>query len=277
MFKIGEFSKLTQVTVRMLRYYDEIDLLKPSKIDENNGYRLYAIDQVPELQKILMLRDARFSINEIKDIMNNWDKDTLINHLEDKVKEIEKNIAIEKKRSLDIQKSISDIKESDDEFHYAVKIKQIPAMNVLSLRRIVPDFYAEGILWADIYKYIEEHHIELMPGTEGNIAIYHDSEYRDDGVDIEVCVHVKRLDKSNSTFKFYELPEVEYMASMMVYGPYSNIKQAFYSFFYWLKKHDEYEMKGLSRQIGHRGEHNEENPDHYLTEIQIPVSKRNQK
>ncbi|MDF9823849.1 DNA-binding transcriptional MerR regulator [Breznakia sp. PF5-3] len=156
MFKIGEFSKLTQVTVRMLRYYDEIDLLKPSKIDENNGYRLYAIDQVPELQKILMLRDARFSINEIKDIMNNWDKDTLINHLEDKVKEIEKNIAIEKKRSRDIQKSISDIKESDDEFHYAVKIKQIPAMNVLSLRRIVPDFYAEGILWAEIYKYIED-------------------------------------------------------------------------------------------------------------------------
>jgi len=45
MFKIGEFSKLTQVSIRMLRYYDETGLLKPAQIDQFTGYRSYSVDQ----------------------------------------------------------------------------------------------------------------------------------------------------------------------------------------------------------------------------------------
>lgn len=47
MFKIGEFSKLTQVSIRMLRYYDENNLLKPAKTDPFTGYRLYSVEQIP--------------------------------------------------------------------------------------------------------------------------------------------------------------------------------------------------------------------------------------
>ena len=48
MFKIGEFSKLTQVTIRMLRHYDEIGLLKPAFVDEWTGYRMYSVEQVSQ-------------------------------------------------------------------------------------------------------------------------------------------------------------------------------------------------------------------------------------
>ena len=51
MFKIGEFSKLTQVSIRMLRYYDENDLLKPAQTDPFSGYRLYSVEQIPRLQR----------------------------------------------------------------------------------------------------------------------------------------------------------------------------------------------------------------------------------
>ena len=47
MFKIGEFSKLSQVSIRMLRYYDEMGLLKPDRIDTFTGYRLYSAAQCP--------------------------------------------------------------------------------------------------------------------------------------------------------------------------------------------------------------------------------------
>ena len=57
MFRIGEFSKLTQVSVRMLRYYDEMELLKPAKVDKWTGHRLYSVEQIPHLNKILYLRD----------------------------------------------------------------------------------------------------------------------------------------------------------------------------------------------------------------------------
>jgi DNA-binding transcriptional MerR regulator len=53
MFKIGDFSRLSQISVKTLRYYDEIGLLKPSKVDQFTGYRLYSADQLPRLNYIL--------------------------------------------------------------------------------------------------------------------------------------------------------------------------------------------------------------------------------
>ena len=55
MFRIGEFSRLTQVSVRMLRHYDEVGLLRPAQIDEATGYRLYSVQQIPMVQKIVLL------------------------------------------------------------------------------------------------------------------------------------------------------------------------------------------------------------------------------
>ena len=59
MFKIGEFSKLTQVSIRMLRYYDEMGIFKPEKVDTFTGYRMYSASQIPTLQKIIILRDIK--------------------------------------------------------------------------------------------------------------------------------------------------------------------------------------------------------------------------
>ncbi len=72
MFKIGEFSKLTQVSIRMLRYYDETGLLKPAEIDKFTGYRLYSTEQIPVLNKIIFLRDLGFTVSEIMDALNHW-------------------------------------------------------------------------------------------------------------------------------------------------------------------------------------------------------------
>ena len=60
MFRIGEFSRLTQVTVRMLRYYDETGLLRPAMVDPRTGYRLYETRQIPRLNQIIYLRGQRF-------------------------------------------------------------------------------------------------------------------------------------------------------------------------------------------------------------------------
>lgn len=69
MFKIGEFSKITQVSIRMLRYYDEQKLLMPCKVDPSTGYRLYSASQIDELGRIVMLRDMGFSIKEMQKLL----------------------------------------------------------------------------------------------------------------------------------------------------------------------------------------------------------------
>ena len=65
MFRIGEFSKLTQVSIRMLRYYDEAGILTPAEVDKWTGHRLYSVEQIPRLNKILYLRDSGLNVSEI--------------------------------------------------------------------------------------------------------------------------------------------------------------------------------------------------------------------
>ena len=75
MYRIGEFSYLYKLTIKTLRYYDEIDLFKPSYKEPYTGYRYYSEDQKEELEHILKLKDYGFTLEEIKDLkthMSMW-------------------------------------------------------------------------------------------------------------------------------------------------------------------------------------------------------------
>ena len=98
MFKIGEFSKLTQVSIRMLRYYDEMGLLKPAAIDPWTGYRLYGVKQIPVLNKIVYLRDAGFQVAEIAKALQAPDEQTFLAQLERKDGQIEQQIQAEQEQ-----------------------------------------------------------------------------------------------------------------------------------------------------------------------------------
>lgn len=275
MLKIGEFSKLTKVSVRMLHYYDDVGLLKPVKIDATTGYRLYSVLQVPTLQKIIMLRDFDFQVSEIEEALNNWSDDILTARLYLKIKEKQNIILQEQKQINNIEFAIESIKKKKLDIHYNVIIKKIPAKTVLSLRKIIPTYHHEGILWKEIFDYIQKNHIEISKQSDNTIAIYHDDDYKDTEVDVEVSVLVKKIQNSTEPFQFKQLNEVNTMACMMVRGTYSNLAMAYQTFVFWLDEHPKYEMNGLTRQICHRDHTNEENEEDYLTEIQIPVRIKN--
>ena len=69
MFKIGDFSKLSRVSIRMLRHYDQIGLFKPAYIDPESSYRYYAADQLPRLNRILALKDLGFPLEQIASLL----------------------------------------------------------------------------------------------------------------------------------------------------------------------------------------------------------------
>ena len=88
MYKIGEFSTLNNITIKTLRYYDEINLLKPSIVDKYTGYRYYSDDQIKDINNIKHYKDLGLSLEEIKDLLNNNNKDILTNKKNDITKEI---------------------------------------------------------------------------------------------------------------------------------------------------------------------------------------------
>ena len=267
MFRIGEFSKLTQVSVRMLRYYDEAGLLKPAEVDRWTGHRLYSVEHIPRLDRIRYLRDSGFLISEIA-LALEMDDHALLVSLNKKCLEIEQAIQKEQERLLKIAVAKEEIQGSKSELHYHISMKSIPACQVLSLRRTVPTYYSEGDLWKELSAFAEKEEIEISSDT---FTIYHDTEYREQDVDMELCAPVKKAGENREPFCFRMTEAVPAMASTMVYGEFSNIKKAYLAFAKWLQKNSNYQMSAPVRQIVHRGPWNENAPAKYLTELQIPV------
>ena len=272
MFRIGEFSRLAQISVRMLRYYDKNDLLKPEKVDDFTGYRYYSPNQIRDLHKIIFLRDLGYNTTEISNALKNWNRDFIYKQMENKKLEIEKNIQKEKFKVTRLKKLIKNIENERFSINYDFNIKKIPDFMVLSLRKTVPDYFCEGILWKELYEFIENNKIKL-PVNPYDFAVYHDLEYKESNVDIEVCAVVEKAEKDQNSFTFHKIKGVETMACTMVFGPYEKIASAFLGFIEWISEQPEYRMAGKNRQICHRGPWNEKDPSKYLTEIQIPLKK----
>lgn len=270
MFRIGEFSKLTQVSVRMLRYYDETGLLKPAEVDTWTGYRMYSVEQIPTLNKIKYLRDSGFNVSEIAAALSNDNSTLIIELLEKKQHEIKKNMQLEQEKLVKIETAKHELLNGKNEIHYNVSIKSIPSYYVLSLRKIIPNYYAEGELWKELSDFAKGRNLDL---SEETFSIYYDEDYREENVDVELCAKANKAGQDTESFKFYYTKPVPMMACTMVYGDFSNIATAYTVFANWLQKNSQYTMYGENRQIVHRGPWNEEDPKKYLTEIQIPLKK----
>ncbi len=90
LYKIGEFAKLTNIPVKTLRYYDEINLLKPEEIDLFSGYRYYGDKQKEDLEIILALKEAGFSLEEIKKNKDNYSDEIMLKKKETLLREQER-------------------------------------------------------------------------------------------------------------------------------------------------------------------------------------------
>ncbi|MBA4700215.1 MerR family transcriptional regulator [Faecalicatena contorta] len=267
MFRIGEFSKLTQVSIRMLRYYDEVGLFKPAEIDKWTEHRKYSVEQIPVLNRIIFLRDSGFNVSEIAKILDKKE-DFFIEQLDMKYAEIENAIQAEQEKLQKIELAKNEILNSKSEIHYNISIKSIPSYQVLSLRRKIPNYYAEGTLWQELSTFAEQHQIQISSNT---FSIYHDTEYKETNVDVELCAPVKKNGNNAGEFLYRNTKPIPIMACTMVYGDFSNIAGAYIAFAEWLQKNSQYQMTGETRQIVHRGPWNECNPEKYLIELQIPL------
>ena len=154
--------------------------------------------------------------------------------------------------------------------HVNVMIKSIPAYPVLSLRRVLHDYMAEGELWRDLAGIAERNQMPVSKNAL-SFAVYHEGNERSDGVDVEVCTVVDELGEGREGALYRITEQVPHMVCAMVCGPFDNIRQGYNALAAWLSAHRLYQMDGLIRQICHRGPWNETDPAAYLTEIQVPV------
>ena len=156
MLKIGYFSKLSRISVRMLRHYDDIGLLKPKVVDKWTGYRYYDEAQLIAAGKIQMLKDLGFGLSMIKELLaDSEDSDKIGNLLKAKQKDLITEESELREQIKLIDNAIKNLKKEGDFMNYIVNLKTIPELYVASVRKIIPEYTAEGTLWSILTKEIQ--------------------------------------------------------------------------------------------------------------------------
>lgn len=268
MYRIGEFSKIGKVTVKTLRYYDGVGLLKPDRVDENTGYRVYSTKQLLELHNIQSLRQIGLPIPEIMLILSGYDRQFVLEqHRREVLAELE-----ELKRKLSRINYLLSGQEVE-KMDYQATIKEIPSCTVYSKVMNVPNYDAYFELIPEIGRKLLEKYSDLKCATPAYCFIaYLDEEYKEEDINVEFCEAVTEAREDFDDIVFKEVPPVT-VVSVMHKGPYSDLRNAYAFAFDWVEKNG-YSIGDSPRENYIDGIWNKQSEEDWLTEIQIPIMKK---
>ncbi|MEO1287455.1 MAG: GyrI-like domain-containing protein [Chloroflexota bacterium] len=270
MFKIGDFSKLSQVSSKALRYYDNIGLLKPAHVDSFSGYRYYTVDQLPRLNRIVALKELGFSLDQITQLLDeNLSLAQLQGMLRMKQAEIERQIADEQQRLLRVQARLQQIECENTSSAYDVVTRQVVPMTIASIRDRVPDYSHVGHLFHHLFAVLGKQQVQA---TGSPFVRYHDGEHREDDPDIEACMAIEASVIEHEHITVSKLPAVQ-IATTIHTGHYTTLSAAYGALMTWIAGND-YDIILPNREVYLRGPALNRSPETYVTEIQFPISKR---
>jgi DNA-binding transcriptional MerR regulator len=282
MFKIGDFSKLGQVSTRMLRHYDKMGLLVPNHIDEWTGYRYYTVEQLAQLHRIIALKDLGLSLQQISDLMQGEEMisvERLQGMLLLKQAEVAQELRDTQTRLDNISTRLQQIEAQERPFPYEVIIKSVPAQVVASIRQTIPhlsemNVYCES-LYEQLYQGLAQHNIQPQ---SPEIALYHQEEYSEFDVDIEMSVAVEPdcegHEPLENNIHFRQLPAQEQVASLIYKGPFNQASQVALALLTWVGTHNYGPMPPL-RELRLSGRAHQEGTlqTEPVLEFQLPVQK----
>lgn len=275
MFRIGDFSRLARVTIKTLHHYDEAGLLQPSHVDRQSGYRYYTAAQLETLQRILLLKDLGFALEQIRELLR-ADAETWARTLDERRAELTTSIAADQSRLLRLTALRQALDHSGTE-PPPVVLRAVPAVEVYSVRERVPQ------LGAPMQALFEKAEAVVAAAQARDPAspftIFHDPDYREADVDVEVCIPVKKdLDRLVTRV----VPASAAMSCITYHGPYEQTPLLYSQLLQWLDRSG-MRMSGPLREVYHRYGADQvgyrlpasvltNNSAEYVTELQAPVT-----
>lgn len=277
MFKIGDFSKISRVSVKTLHHYDEIGLLKPLHVDPATGYRFYSTDQLMRLSRILALKELGFSLEQIGQLLDGeLDLQELRGMFKLRQAELRQDAESIRTRLANLEIRLNQL-EGKGYMSYAVVLKRVAPMMIISAREVVPsaDMMRERCmaLTDEVCQALAPMNVQ----TDGlSLALYHDNTTR--GIDVEMALQATTTHKPAALgrVKVHQLPAVETMASVLYRGSYNAfdaVGQVYATLGKWIEQNG-YKIIGPSREIYVQVPlPNAEGKPEGVMEIQFPVEK----
>ena len=182
-YLIGDFSRISRLGIKTLRYYHEIGLLEPGRVDPFTGYRYYDEECLSRVRAISRLKDLNFSLGEIRDILAGKRKDrSVLQLMRKKLAEVEEQLAV--------------LEQSRERLAAFVKTESLPLLRAGTVtEKFVPDFLVASIRFSGRYPEVGD----VLPGllracralaSGAPFSLYHDTQPMEDDADIEVCVPI---------------------------------------------------------------------------------------
>ncbi len=266
MLTIGEFSKISRVSKKALRYYDQIGLIKPGYVNSDSGYRYYEVSQLRTMLLISRLKQYQFSLPEIAAVISKNDDNYLRELILSKKSELKSHISNQQALLKQMEQDIEKIERCENFMHteYLVKTVVFEPINIYSIRKkmSLKDFSeAFGELSAGLGK-------NRLKQAGPFLSLYHDEDFNPDYTDIEVGAvvsdskgdGVRRLDPGLCCFTTR-------------IGAYDDFSPCYAALAEWVEQ-EGYVISGPAIELYIKGYGNNVSPDEYVTEIYYPIKKK---
>jgi len=244
LFSIGEFSRVSKMSVKTLRFYDERGLLKPGHIDAKSGYRYYSSAQLTEANLIRLLRSLELSLEDIRLFLRERDPAQQRALLESHREELERRLNEYRSIVSSIERLVEGREQS---MGREVGLKELADQFILGVRyNTTYEKLGESIgsAFADIFTCLGEKG-EFPSGPP--FGIYYGEEWDESDIDMELCVPVVRPMGGRDRVNGRELPG-GLMASTLHMGPYHELAEAYQALDLWIKARG-HEYAGPPREI----------------------------
>jgi DNA-binding transcriptional MerR regulator len=243
MFKIGEFSKLSNTTVRTLDHYAALGLLTPEKIDEQTNYRYYSAGQLSRLNQIKLLQQTGLTLKTIKEIIEMNDLEFLEQHYKLQEVRVQEELSELVKKQRMIALLQQQMKEGKKMLNYPVVVKEIPERTAKA----------------------------KMTQSPMNMTVFHDVEYVEKDADVEVQTTV--VDEAGNAGRVdYKKEPAFTLASVTFSGSFDQMPKVTQTIGEWLEANG-YSIVGPMINISHVSPAEDPNPDNWVTESGFVVAK----
>jgi DNA-binding transcriptional MerR regulator len=278
MFRIGEFSLIAQVSGRLLRYYDEIGLLSPQHTDPQTGYRYYSAEQLPRLNRILVLRELGLGLEQIARLLDQGaSSDEIRGMLLLRKAQITQAMQDDLAQLHLVEARLDQIDAFDQTPVLDVVVKTIPPQRYLALREVFPDVAAVRRFVVQMTAIVPH---KLPVSSLGQIAfVIHSRMFDPDALDFEIgYLLTGTTGKPSAAVRLSEervltvrdLPAVETMATLVHVGRITDTHRSYGLLGTWVEQ-QQWQIVGQGRQI--LLQLPQPNHDEAVIELQLPVSK----
>lgn len=274
MFKIGEFARLAGVSTKTLRLYDSLGLLRPAQVDVASGYRLYLANQLPALNRILVLKELGLSLEQIaRAVEAGIGPAEIRGMLRLRLAESEQVIAREQQRLARIEAHLRQLEQDDQPPLLDVVVRAVPAQPVAAISATLTGDETPWPLVGAVRRFIHRHHLRAAAPVT---LVYHACD--DDQETLEVALPLAARPALQAVAPaapvvLDELPAVARMACIVHQGPYETLCLTGQTFGRWLEQH-RHQADGPTREVWLSPALEDGSPPHGLCviELQFPLA-----